>query len=113
MPEQEEWDRIEEEVMRLCGCMARVRKLPMPEKMFKREAECEFSPEGRIYAERCALQVGQLLEFKRFISIVADSYLQLLEEPEQAEKIGREGLEKLHAFLKDYTRLLAEELSWC
>lgn len=109
MDKQKEWNRLDEATMCLCEYLARMRAPSMPKKMFENIAEYELSPEGRVYVERCALQVEQLIVLRGFIMKAADSYFKLLEEPEQAREIGEEGLGALFAFLEEYIELLAEE----
>ena len=112
MDEQQEMDSLQEKCLRLCEYWAYLREIPMPARMYEDDTKEEFTSEGLRYVSRAAFQFEQALTFSGFITKTADSYFQLLREPEQAEEIGREGLQRLHAFLEEYTRLLAEEYSW-
>lgn len=110
MDKRSEMDSLHAETLRLCEQWAQVRKIPMPNCMY--EGEKELTGEGEAYVNCCAIQLCQMMEFHGFITITAESYFQLLQEPGRAEEIGREGLRKLHVFLEEYTYLLEEEYSW-
>lgn len=111
MDKQSEMNSLHEETFQLCKQWAYLRKIPMSEQMFENTGK--FTVRGETYINRSAIQFCQAVEFHRFITALGESYFRLFEEPGRAEEVGREGLEKLHIFLKEYTRLLTEEQGWC
>ena len=111
MDEHQEMDRIHDECLHLYKYLSRLRRPSMPAQLREDGAQDKLTREGKRYVNRIMLQLTQAMTFVMFITKTADGYLQLLQTPERAEEIGREGLQKIHTFLEEYANLMSEEYS--
>lgn len=106
-----EMDKIHDECLHLYKYLSRLRRPSMPAQLREDGTKDKFTNEGKRHIDRIMLQITQAMTFVTFITKTADGYLQLLQTPEYAEEIGREGLQKIHTFLEEYANLMSEEYS--
>ena len=111
MDEHQEMDRIHDECLHLYKYLARLRRPSMPAQLCEDGTKDKFTNEGKRHIDRIMLHITQAMTFVTFITKTADGYLQLLQTPEYAKEIGREGLQKIHTFLEEYANLMSEEYS--
>ena len=95
-----ERDQIQEELFQLIENHANIHGNGIPTASFP-------------YPDRLLAQAGQTIRFCSCVTQISECFLQLAQEPEMAEELAEEGIERIHTFLNGMNELLTLEYRWC